>query len=168
MARLDDGGKQRLAARDAGGFRGRGVEWAVTALFIQRLNGLRGEAEKCQRGEDDYERYRSPSLPRKRKENSPPPPTRLPQHPLRPAPMDAGRQVEKRGRARGRMLCPLHSFSSPRSCWLLFFLLAVHLLYSNTDNAYPRPFSGCGPSEQLWQGDTAKMKDNQQGWKNGR
>lgn len=46
------------------------MEWAVTALFIQRLNGLRGEAEKCQRGEDDYERYRSPFLPRK--ENTPP------------------------------------------------------------------------------------------------
>lgn len=55
------------AARDAGGFRGRRVEWAVTALFIQRLNSLRGEAEKCQRGEDDYERYRSPFLPPKGK-----------------------------------------------------------------------------------------------------
>lgn len=46
-----------------------------------------------------------PCLPRK--ENTPP----LPQHSRRPAPIDAGRQVEKRGREkgrdRGRMLCPL-------------------------------------------------------------
>lgn len=52
-----------------------------------------------------------PSL--KRKENTPPP---LPQHSLRPAPIDAGRQVEKRGREegrdRGRMLYAPHSFSS--------------------------------------------------------
>lgn len=29
-----------------------------------------------------------------------------------------------------------------------FFLLSVHLLYSNTDNAYPRAFSCSGPSEE--------------------
>lgn len=31
----------------------------MTALFIQRLNSPAGEAERCQREEDDYERYRS-------------------------------------------------------------------------------------------------------------
>lgn len=110
MERLDDGGRRGPAARDAGVFRGRGVEWAVTALFIRRLNSLRGETEKCQRGEDDYERYRSPFLPRKRKENTPPPPTPLPQHSLRLAAIDRGRQVQKRGRDRGKMLCLPHSF----------------------------------------------------------
>lgn len=68
------------------------MEWAVTALFIQRLNSLRGEAEKCQRGEDDYERYRSPFLPRKENTPPPPPPGPLPHHSLRPALIDAVRR----------------------------------------------------------------------------
>lgn len=42
-------------ARDAGVLEDEEVEWAVTALFIQCLNSLGGEAEKCQREEDDYE-----------------------------------------------------------------------------------------------------------------
>lgn len=117
------------------------MEWAVTDLFIRRLNSLRGEAEKCQRGEDDYERYRSPFPSPKKKENTPPPPTPMPQHSLRPTPIDAGRQVEKGGRDEGRMLCPPHSFFPPSLVLALVFLLAAHLLYSNTDNAYPRPFS---------------------------
>lgn len=67
MARLDDGGMRGAGCQRCGAFRERWVEWAVTALFIQRLNSLGGEAEKCQREEDDYERYRSPSsLPEKK------------------------------------------------------------------------------------------------------
>lgn len=116
MARLDDGGMRGAGCQRCGAFRGRWVEWAVTALFIQRLNSLGGEAEKCQREEDDYERYRSPFfLPRK--ENTPPPPGPLPRRSPRPAPTDAAeRRGKKRGRAGGTMLCLSHSsFSRPHA-----------------------------------------------------
>lgn len=72
MAWPDDRGRRGLPARDAGVLEDKEAEWAVAALFIQRLNSLRGEAEKCQREEDDYERYRSSFLPRI--QNTPPPP----------------------------------------------------------------------------------------------
>lgn len=55
----------------------------------------------------------------KRKENTPPPPlTPLPQHSPRPAPIDARRQVEERGREDA--LSPSFILY-PRSCWLLGF-----------------------------------------------
>lgn len=117
MARLDDGGMRGAGCQRCGAFRGRWVEWAVTALFIQRLNSLGGEAEKCQREEDDYEGYRSPLfLPRK--ENTPPPPPGpLPRRSPRPAATDAAeRRGKKRGGARGTTLCLSHSsFSRPHA-----------------------------------------------------
>lgn len=64
--------KRGPPARDAGVLEDEEVEWSLTALFIQRLNSLGGEVEKCQREEDDYERYRSPFLPRRA--STPPPP----------------------------------------------------------------------------------------------
>lgn len=67
------------------------MEWAVTALFIQRLNSLRGEVQKCQCGEDGYERYRS-TFPSPKRKTPPPPSTgRLPHHSLRLVPRDAAR-----------------------------------------------------------------------------
>lgn len=104
MAWPDDGGRRGLPARDAGVLEDEEVEWAVTALFIQRLNSLGGEAEKCQREEDDYERYRSSFLPEYRTLL-----LLLSYHSLRHAPTDTVREGTERGRDRGRMLCPTHS-----------------------------------------------------------
>lgn len=142
------------------------MEWAVTALFIQRLNSLRGEAEKCQRGEDDYERYRSPFLPRK--ENTlptPPPPGPLPHHSLRPAPIDAGRRG---GRKEGGIDALSNSFILLScSCWLLVFFCWQCICFTAIQIMLSK-----GPS-QTWDvtstgnGEhTHTKKNNQQGWKN--
>lgn len=116
MAWLDDGGMRGAGCQRCGAFRGRWVEWAVTALFIQRLNSLEGEAEKCQREEDDYERYRSPSsFPEKKTL------LLLLLHLLLVLCLAAPRglipQMQLRGGgARGTMLCLSHSsFSRPHA-----------------------------------------------------
>lgn len=77
---------------DAGLSGGGRLGWAVTALFIQRLNSPGGEAERCQREEDDYERYRSFPFERRTSSSS-----------SRPAPTDA---EGRGGRVGGKMLPP--------------------------------------------------------------
>lgn len=121
----------RAGCQGRGHLRGQGVECSVTALFIQRLNSLRGEAGKCQHGEDDYEEYRSSPLPWKEKAPSP---SSQPAAPALPA-ASSDRCWERRGRN-----TLSHSFIPfSRCCW---FMLAVHLLYINTDKAHQRAFEG--------------------------
>lgn len=111
----------RAGCQGRGRLRGQGVECSVTALFIQRLNSLRGEAGKCQHGEDDYEEYRSSPLPWK--EKAPSSSSQPAAHSQRPAPIDARR-------GEGGTLCHTHSSLSLTAvglCWRCICFTSIQI-----------------------------------------
>lgn len=128
MVRLEGEG----GCQGRGRLTGRGPECSVTALFAQRLNSLRGGAGKCQHGG----RLRgvsilSASLKRKAASSS-----SQPAAPALPEVLSDGRW-ERRGRA-----ALSHSFIPLSGC--RWFMLAMRLLYINTDNAQQRALEGLG------------------------
>lgn len=111
------------------------MEWAVTALFIQRLNSLRGEVQKCQCGEDGYERYRSTFPSPKRKTPPPPSTSRRPHHSLRLVPRDAAREASGRregGTEGGCSVTHIHPFLlfSFFFCWQCMCFTSIQVMLS--------------------------------------
>lgn len=98
----------------------------MTALFAQRLNSLRGEAAKCQHGEDHYESI-DPLQRKAASSSSQPPAPALPE-------VRSQRRWERREGALS------HSFTpSPRCSGLCWRGLELHI---NTDKAQQRAFRG--------------------------
>lgn len=108
----------------------------MTALFIRRLNGLCGEAQKCQRREDDYERYRSLLPSPKRKHSSASSQRSLDPEACFSTSCETRRDKSKGGGVWGKQALYIHLIHSLHACWLLTFCWQ-RICLSRTDNAQP-------------------------------